>query len=192
MSPNRRRLLLAIQIGGLILATIATGSVPSRAQDETQALERRVKAAFLYKFVGYVDWPSRSFPRADTPVRIGVLGDDSLATELARMVTDRTIEKRPVSIQALDRDEALDGVHVLFVGHREAARLSTVARTLQSRPVLLVTEDEGALQRGGMINFVVQDGRVRFQISLPAAEKNGLVLRSGLLAVAQSVIPRSP
>ena len=162
------------------------------AQDEPVQLERRVKAAFLYKFAAYVEWPPSSFPRYDTPVKIGVLGDDPLAAELSRMVANRTIERRVVTVQRLKADEPLDQVHILFVGDNEIDRLGGIARRIQSRPVLVVSNSPGALTRGSMINFILSEGRVRFEISLPAAEEKGLSFRSGLLAVAHSVVPRTP
>jgi hypothetical protein len=175
---------------GVLAIAIATGS--SQAADDPVVLEKRVKAAFLYKFAGYVVWPVSSFPRLDTPVRIGVMGDDAVATELSQMVAGRTIERRPVSVQRIRPDEPVEGFHILFVGSGAIERLPVIGHALQSRPVLVVTESTGALNAGSMINFVIREGRVRFEISLPAAEENGLALRSGLLAVAQSVVPRTP
>ena len=170
-----------VVVVGLVL------TAPARAQS-TSDLERRVKAAFLFKFVGYVEWPAGTFG-GDLPVTIGVLGDRQLANELARVCAGRAIEGKRVSVVALDRIDRDARIHVLFLPDSQRERLGSLIAAAPARGVLVVTESEGALGSGSVINFVLHRGRVRFDISLAAAEDRGLILRSGLLAVAQSVIP---
>ncbi len=159
----------------------------AQAADGGEALELRVKAAFLYKFAGYVEWPTKSFAGPETPVTIGVIGSESLATELAQAVTGRTVNDRQVTVKRLKAGESLAGIHILFVGRAENARLDQLAQSARPRSILTVTESDGALARGSVINFVLTDGRVRFEIALDSAEKSGLKLSSRLLAVAQQV-----
>lgn len=173
--------LAAVVVVGLVIAS------PARAQSASD-LERRVKAAFLFKFVGYVEWPAGTFG-GDVPVAIGVLGDRRLANELARICAGRTIEGKRVSVVPLDRIDRNARVHVLFIPDSQRERLESLIAAAPARGVLVVTESHGALGSGSVINFVLHRGRVRFDISLAAAEDRGLVLRSGLLAVAQSVLP---
>jgi uncharacterized protein DUF4154 len=171
-----------------LLAWITTAaSWHARAAEDPESLELRVKAAFLYKFAGYVEWPPNSFARPETPVTIGVIGAEPLATELALAVTGRTVNDRPVTVKRLKAGESLAGIHVLFVGRAENARLGQLAQSAQPRSILTVTESDGALARGSVINFVLTGGRVRFEIALDSAEKSGLKLSSRLLAVAQQV-----
>lgn len=167
-------------------------TIPARAADDAPALENRVKAAYLYRFAEYVEWPESAFPRRDAPVTIGVLGSESLAGELAQAVAGRTINDRPVTVKRLKPGEPLAGVNVLFIGKAESARLNQLAQGAQPRSILTVTESEGALAQGSVINFVVADRRVRFEISLESAEKSKLKLSSRLLAVAQQVRPGTP
>jgi uncharacterized protein DUF4154 len=170
------------------LAWIAAWApLAARAAEDSQALELRVKAAFLYKFAGYVEWPSKSFAGPETPVTIGVVGAESLAAELAQAVTGRTVNDRPVAVKRLRAGETLAGIHILFVGKAENARLDQLAQSAQPRSILTVSESDGALARGSVINFVLTEGRVRFEIALDSAEKSGLRLSSRLLAVAQQV-----
>jgi uncharacterized protein DUF4154 len=159
----------------------------ARAAEDGESLELRVKAAFLYKFAGYVEWPTKAFARPETPVTIGVIGAESLATELAQAVTGRTVNDRQVTVKRLKAGESLAGIHILFVGRAESARLDQLAQSAQPRSILTVTESDGALERGSVINFVLSGGRVRFEIALDSAEKSGLKLSSRLLAVAQQV-----
>ena len=157
------------------------------AADDDATLEQRVKAAFLYQFAGYVEWPPSSFAQTGSPVTIAVLGSESLAAELSQVVTGRTVSGRPVAVRRVKPGESLAGVHILFVGRAENARVAQLTQSGQSRAVLTVTESEGALAQGSMINFVLVERRVRFEIALDSAEKSGLKLSSRLLAVAQQV-----
>lgn len=159
----------------------------AQAADDAGMLEQRIKAAFLYKFAGYVEWPAASFARPETPVTIGVIGNEPLAVELVQAVTGRTVNDRSVTVKRLRSGESLAGIHILFIGRDESARLAQLAQTASTRSILTVTESDGALARGSVINFVLTDGRVRFEIALDSAEKSGLKLSSRLLAVAQQV-----
>ena len=169
----------------LLAALLACGAADSRAQD--RAAEHQLKAAFLYKFAGYVEWPDASFARADTPIAIAVVGDEALAAEVAQAVTGRTVNDRRMTVRTLKPGEALAGVHILFVGRAESGRLGQIAQSALAQSVLTVTESEGALAQGSVINFIVAERRVRFEISLRSAERSGLKLSSRLLAVATQV-----
>lgn len=165
----------------------------AQAEEDAGAVERRVKAAFLYKFAGYVEWPKNAFPRPDSPVAIAVIGDDQLAAELSQLTAGRTVEGRPVVVTRVKEIESsLTGAHIVFIGRAETPRLARLDKSAQSQPMLIVTESEGALAQGSIINFAVIGGRVRFEISLEGAEKRGLKLSSRLLAVAQSVRTGTP
>jgi hypothetical protein len=189
-TAKRRALLLCCTALLASLAGWPAGRADAAESDD--ALEHRVKAAFLYKFAGYVDWPPAAFAGADTPITIGVIGSEPLATELAQVVTGRTVNNRSIAVRRIKAGEALAGVHILFVGNAERARLSQHARNAQAHSVLTVSESEGALEQGSMINFVVADRRVRFEVALDSAEKGGLRLSSRLLAVAQQVRTGNP
>ena len=154
--------------------------------------ERTVKAAFLYKFAGYVEWPQGSGAQADSTVIFGVMGDDDVADELARLVQGRAPEARPVKIVRCHASEPLPKVHVLFIGHGESDRLGTLIRAAREQPVLIVTDSDGALALGSMINFVSSHGHVRFEVGLGAAQSRGLTLSSRLIAVAQYVSRGTP
>jgi hypothetical protein len=170
----------------LALCTFCAGA--SLAADESpQDIEQRVKAAFLFKFGGYVEWPERVFPRSDSPLVIGVAGADVLAEELSRITSGRTMNGRPVTVRRVRSAEQAAGVHVLFISRSESGRLGELLSMTQGHPVLTVTETEKGLAQGSVINFVVADNRVRFEVSLEAANRNGLRIGAPLLAVAQRV-----
>ncbi len=190
-NPGRVRVPCAfVLVGMLLLAGWPLLAAP--VEDEATVLERNVKAAFIFKFTGYVEWPEGAFPQSDTPVTIAVSGDDQLAGELAQTVAGRTADDRPLLVRKLKDVDSLANVHILFVGRAEIARLPQWARVARAKPVLIVTETAGALNHGAMINFLVIRERVRFEISLEAAEKQGLKFSSRLLAVAQNVRKATP
>jgi hypothetical protein len=191
-SPGRS---LVARLGVLLCCALflaGWGERPARAADSADALEHRVKAAFLYKFAGYVDWPAAAFAGADMPITFGVIGSEPLAAELAAVVAGRTINNRNLAVRRLKAGESLAGVHILFVGTAESSRLGQLARSAQPHAVLTVSESDGALDQGSMINFIVSDRRVRFEVALDSAEKSGIRLSSRLLAVAQQVRTGNP
>lgn len=176
---------------GLALLLIAAPAIRppyATAADPRDELERRVKAAFLYKFSGYVEWPTGSFPRPDTPISIGIAGDRRLATDLTQTVVGRTSWGRTVTVTSLEEPGDVRSLHVLFIARSESARLKEWTDALRGAPVLVVTESEGALDLGSMINLINSEGRVRFEVAVGPAQTCGLRLSSRLLAVARSVV----
>lgn len=164
------------------LALLHTCSSAVWAQQDEGADEVHVKAAFLYKFTGYVDWPESAFDRPDAPFVIGVQGSPPLLGELSQLTTGRKVRERSILVRKVQAGESPAGLNVLFLGRSEALRSDA------SRPVLVVTEAEGGIPRGSMINFLIVDRHVRFEIALPSVEKAGLRMSSRLLAVAQRVV----
>ena len=160
---------------------------PCLAQSELQATEYKVKAAFLYKFAGYVEWPPQVFEKTDSPFVIGIAGADVLGDELAQVVAGRSIEGRPVEVRKLRRGEALNGLQVLFIGRSDRGP-SEVLASAKGRPVLTVTESEDAFAMGSMINFVIVGDRVRFDVALRQAEMANLKVSARLLSVARRVL----
>lgn len=172
LRADRRRWL------GLVLLGVCSAAWP---EAESEMDELHVKAAFLYKFTGYVDWPESAFGNADAPFVMGVLGSDALLAELSQVTAGRRIHERPIVVRRVQAAEAMASLHLLFVGRSETLRAEV------SRPVLIVSEAEGGMPHGSMINFLVVDRHVRFEIALPNVEKAGLRMSSRLLAVAQKV-----
>jgi hypothetical protein len=167
---------------------VAYACLAQDRDDESPAVpERSIKAAYLYKFAGYVEWPPGRFPNAAAPVTIGVAGDPALADELARISVGRTVDARPIEVRRIEPDDSLDGIEVLFMTGPTADGLRPQLETAANgnRPILTVGDE--ADTEGSVIRFVVDRDRVRFDISLDAAERNGIKLNSRLLAVARRV-----
>ena len=173
--------MLLLTFGGL-------GAAPA----STQAPEYRVKAAFVYKFGDYVEWPSEAFATPGSPLVIGVVGADSLADELARIASGRTVGGRPVVVKKLSYGEPLSGLHVIFLGQSTSKQLTAALGASKGHAALTVTESADGLRLGSMINFVVESDKVRFDVALPSAEASRLKISSRLLAVARNVVASPP
>lgn len=184
--------LTAVILAVIMPVVVAVAAPAPAAAESNVALERSVKAAFLYKFLGYTEFPAAAFVDAAAPVAIGVLGADELAAELARIVAGRTALTRPIVVKTLREGDPVSGVHLLFVGGGDAARISTILKASASAPLLVVSESDHGLQHGSVINFTIVEQRVRFDVSLEAADKQGVKLSSRLLTVANHVHKGAP
>jgi hypothetical protein len=183
----RRALLCAV----LACAALLAGA-PALAQPGDAALERSVKAAFLYKFLGYTEYPASAFSDPAAPVVIGVVGSEEMAAELARIVAGRSVNNRPIVVKQWRDGETGGAVHLLFVAGADCARAARALRQAAPGPTLLVTECGSGLQAGSIINFKIVEERVRFDVSLDAADKNNIKLSSRLLTVANHVSKGAP
>ena len=170
----------------LVFIASALGAFEARAQVST---EPALKAAFLYKFAGYVEWPPTALISADAPFVIAVAGAEDVAAELERAVQGRTIHERRVEVRRLNATNGLRGVHVVFVG-RGAPGARAILRSAEANGALTVTENDDGLAMGAAINFLHIDERIGFEVSLEAAERAGLRISSRMLAVARRVVPR--
>ena len=185
---RRRRLGAALLAFWLGLAGLAPATPAAAAGAPLAASEEKVQAAYLHKFLNYAEWPPVSFPQPDTPYVIGVAGDDTVADELARIAAGRSVNNRGVIVKRLLPGDAVNDLHVLYIGRNERARLGQWLRQVKGKPVLTVTAAEGALEQGCIINFRTVDDRVRFEVSADAAEQSGLRLNSRLYSVAMNVV----
>ena len=180
----------AHRLAGMLLLVALTPAWTG-AQDTAAVLERRVKAALLYRFISYVEWPESAFAKPESPFTIGIVGADALAAELAEFAAGRTVVKRPLAVRRLRASDPVPDVQLLFVGRSEAPQLGAILGAAPAH-ALIVTETEGALREGSVINFLVVDGQVRFEISLESARRRTIRLSSRLLSVAYNVYSGPP
>jgi hypothetical protein len=168
-----------------LLLVIALTPAPARAQDDDpESIERRAKTALLYRFISYVEWPPAAHPKPGMPFVVGVLGRNDVAAELESYVVGRTLYNRPIVVRQIRAAESARDVHALFIGQPESAQLPAAVRA--GGHTLLVTEWTGALRQGSIINFLIVEGQVRFEISLEAARQRELEISSRLLSVSQN------
>jgi hypothetical protein len=154
---------------------------PAQAQSLS---EYQVKAAFIYNFAKFIDWPGTT-PQGDFV--IGILGDDPFRGALQATVKDRSIDGRPVVVRQVSSAEAARNFQILFVSPSERERLPGILDSLKGSAVLTVGETEGFASSGVVINFIVEDSRVRFEVNVDAAERANLRISSKLLSLARIV-----
>jgi hypothetical protein len=164
----------------LLLATIVAAATYGQSVSEYQ-----VKAAFLYNFVKFVEWPENSFTSSSTALTLCVLGQDELSAELERSVAGKSVLQRQISAIRLDSPVQARGCHVLFIGESQSHAIKRILREVQGVPVLTVGDIPGFLEQGGMIRFVFTDGRVGFEINNAAAQSEHVRISSKLLALAR-------
>ncbi|HEY6389748.1 MAG TPA: YfiR family protein, partial [Bryobacteraceae bacterium] len=165
----------------LLCFALAIGALA--AADQPQ--EYQVKAAFLLNFTKFIDWPATAFGASDSPVAICILGDDPFGAALDQIVEGEVVDGRKISVQRIKRAPPPKSCQVLFAGKPEKAALKILPGL--GPGVLTVSEGESFARSGGMIAFVIENRRVRFDINLTVAENAGLKLSSKLLSVARTV-----
>lgn len=166
-------------------------SMAHAALAQERALEHEIKATFLYKFGSYIEWPEGTFAGENEPLTIGVIGADDVARDLQEIVRDKSVNGRPVSVRVFGPSDPPQQAQILFIGRTTPASLASVLSSTNGRPVVTVTELEGHSAEGGMINFVTDDNKVRFDILLARADSNNIKISARLLHVARKVIAGS-
>jgi hypothetical protein len=144
-----------------------------------------VKAAYLVRFAGYVDWPEQM--PAGTPFVIAVLGAPGVARELRHLLPGHPIHELNAEVREITGAQDLGKPQILYVGEGRAEYLRTAVPARELASVLVVTDEEGGLNAGSALNFLTIDRRVRFEVSLTAADRSGLKISSDLLGVAVRV-----
>jgi YfiR/HmsC-like len=165
--------------GALVMIGIVT--VPSSAD---QYREDAIKAAFLYRFTGYIEWPSSA--SAPGQFTIAVLGGDAVAAELGKLLAGHEVKGLPAHVRQIHTTKELGDAQMFYIGPEYTGDVRALIASVPAH-VLVVTDSGEGLDDGGIVNFMLVDRRVRFEISLSAAEQAGLKVSSELLSVAARV-----
>lgn len=172
--------------GLMALVAALAPAAPAAAQ---AAGEYDVKAAFLYNFAKFVEWPSNAFDAPGSPMTLCIVGRDPFGEALDTLVRGETLQGRPMTVHRTRDLLEIRDCHVVFLSRTETARQDEILDTVRGVGVLTVGEGDSFLRDGGIIRFVIEANRVRFEVNLDAAERNGLKLSSKLLRLARSVQP---
>lgn len=148
--------------------------------------EYEVKAAYLYYFAKFVDWPPDALRTQNAPIIIGIVGDDEFGVTIESIVRGKTIQEHPIMIRLLKWSSDLSACHIVFIGSSEQKRINQIVELLKSRPVLTVTETEDASQTRGIVNFFVQVDRIQFEVDVNGAERAHLKISSKLIRLGKS------
>jgi hypothetical protein len=161
---------------------VCIGAPAAHAQSEDQ-----IKAAFLFNFARYVEWPEASFDGPSDALRICMLGGGQFAKVVSRIVSGKRVADRPVSVDPLTGLEGAAACHILYVEEAFAADASEIAASLGEESVFTVSDREGFAARGGIANFIWSENKIRFEINPGAAKQAGLKVSSRLLRLAKLV-----
>jgi hypothetical protein len=181
--PARSASRYAAGLAALGLA-LATGPA---AGAESESLEYAVKAAYLSKFGLYVQWPNAAFSSPSSVLNLCVAGEDPFAAALDKAAADQRIGDRAITVRRLKTVGRESGCHILYIGGSDARQTSQVIDTVRGSGVLTVSDTRGTAMAGAIINFVIKDNRVRFDIDEEAAAQNGLAISSKLLNLALNI-----
>ncbi len=173
----------------LLMVTVAACSSMAFA-DEAER-QYKIKAGFIHKFLMFVQWPDSPFPNSDESYIIGVYGDNPFR-KLFKLIEDRPVNGRKLIIKTFDGEETgvdeLKNCHILFISNSLSAEIEEILESLKGVPVLTVSDVDGFCDWGGMINFVMVNNKLTFEINKRAAKAVGIKIRSKLLRVAVRVI----
>jgi hypothetical protein len=182
---SRRRLLSVW--GAICLFALGLLALSARGQERT-ASKDEVKAAFLFNFAKFVEWPSDSLSGSNAPIRIGVLGrNDPFIATLEKTVYGKKIDEHPVVVEIYEEIPG-EPPHILFISPTERRPFRRALAQVNGKPVLTASEAEGFPESGGVINFKMEGRKMRFEINPKAAERNRLKLSSKLLGVAMRLV----
>lgn len=185
MTPAPRRFAARVTLAVLVGLAAPLAAV-SQPDNDTLSAQRRIEAAYLFKFGAYITWPAQAFPAPDSPLVIGVVGDDEMADELATLVANRDVNGHGLMVRRVRAGQSIVGIHLLFIAPGTAQGDSLIAAA-RDVPTVAVTEGADGLERGADITFVLVNDRVRFDVSLDAAQHDGVKFSSQLLSVADKV-----
>jgi len=183
---SRQTRVCARKLGLLCLALLVLG-MPQPARAQSTSDEYRVKAAFLFHFAQFLNWPADALHAGDPSLSLCIFDDEPRRQELQSTIEGKQIGTRTLHVRTISQPQEIQGCNILFLSRDEARRQSPILKSLRGLPVLTVGETSNFLSDGGMIRFHLENGRIRFDISLAAAESSHLQISSQLLLLASSV-----
>jgi uncharacterized protein DUF4154 len=168
-------------IAALILACLAGAQTPASREYE-------VKAAFLFHFAQFVEWPEETFKDPTSPLIYCTIGEDPFHGSLDAALNEKTIGTRSFRVMHFKQPQEFRGCQVLFIGAGEKKLLPTILAGVRGDSLLTVGESEHFVQEGGMIGFSLEENKIRFEVNLEAAQKAKLRISSRLLVLAKNVV----
>ncbi len=167
-----------------LLLLCGASAVPAVAQSAT---EDQVKAAYLFNFAKFIEWPAETFTAADSPLTFCTLGRSPVVDELDSSVRGKSINRHTIAVKHLHGPEDIKGCHLVFLAPSAIKQQQKLVLAAKGLPVLLVAETSGFAQAGGTINFYSEAGRLLFEVNIGAAESAHLKVSSKLLSLARIV-----
>ncbi len=184
---NRMLRARAPKASDLLIVCAALCGVVESAFAQAASNEAEVKAAFVYNFLKFVDWPPASIPRADRPFTVAIVGEGPVADATASLLTGKRVSLHTLAVVRVKPGEPLADVHAVFITGADHKAAERTLASMAGAPVLTISDDAHFASRGGMIGLYVEDRRVRFEVNTDAADARGLRVSSRLLALARLV-----
>jgi YfiR/HmsC-like len=185
--PSRRRARLRAHVLALLLVCVISDALAQPTQKTPVSLEYAVKATYLYKLAPFVNWPPTEFTAANQPFRICVAGEEPFDDYLSKAVAGRSFGAHPFEVRKLDMLSPGQACQIVFIGHMRAQSVRQALDAVSGEPVLTVTDSGATSDPGGIVQFVMHEGRVGFAIDTAAAARHHLTISSKLLSLAVAV-----
>ena len=182
---SRRRSISRLAAGAALgLSALAYGmQVGAQSPDG----EAQIKAAFVYNFLKFVEWPPHVFERPNDSLVVAIVGGGAMAEATTRFLAAKQVGERPVAVRPIKWDKPLTGVHAVVVTETDGKRVRRVLETAALGTILTIGEGADFASTGGVIALVIEDRKVRFDVDIDAATANGVKVSSKLLALTRVV-----
>ena len=177
--------LWVIRVAAIVLALCPAAVATAAPSANEPSREYAVKAAFIFNFVQFVEWPAGAFETEDEPLVIGVLGQNPFGDALARAVQGKAVGGHPLVVRHFSDVGSLRRCHLLYAGTTDVETLRQLVVKVRTTPVLTLGESKSFLSVGGMMRFYTEEGKVRFEVNLDAARSARLRISSKLLKLAR-------
>ena len=181
MAGTLQRLMVCL-LAGAIGATVPV----CRVHAQSASIDE-VKAAFLFNFTKFVQWPADAFPNATSPFVIGILGDDTVSDSLREIIRGKTVSGHELRLRRVSPNDDLAQLQVLFISKSDNIRVSDIVARVNAKAVLTIGDTAGFCASGGDIQLDVDDSQVRFEVNLDATQRSRLDVSSKLLTLAKVV-----
>jgi hypothetical protein len=185
-SGTPRRCPMGAKVARRVLLWTTVGLFMITSSPHAQVFrEYDLKALFLFNFAQFVDWPPETFPKPETPMVIGVFGLDRFGNSLDDLTRSEATPRRKLTIARYRRLAEIQNCHILFIDRSQASNLDQILEKVRRKPVLTVSDIDGFVRRGGMIEFITEEKKIRLRVNIPATKAAGLTVSSKLLKLAE-------
>ncbi len=160
------------------------------AEAPAASVEYEVKAAFIHNFAKFIEWPRNAFESENSPIRIGILGSGPINKSLMKL-NGKEVHKRPLEVSMVENINEVSGYHIIFINPSQEKWSEAILGTLQGSGILTIGDMTGFARQGGVINFYLESGKVRFEINDCSIHRENLKISSKLLRLARIVCSKN-
>lgn len=171
--------------GLLVMLGWAAPVLDAYGQTTVVSHEYEIKAEYLYNFMAFVSWPEEAFKDEQAPFTVGLVGKDPFGARLEEAVKGKTLRGKPIAIKRIADATEVEGCQLVFISKSEKENLCQLVAAIQKPGVMTVGELEGFNACGGVVKFLIQDNKVKFEVNVDAARRANLKISSKMLKVAQ-------